>query len=202
MADANGTLSKLRAGFSRQSLKAKVLTGIGGFAAAAISLGASLYHLRNPEQVPVMTAGQAVEAGRWLVTPNSAALATALPDGRPIKAGRRAVVLELVVTNRTERTSNAVAGILKLNNVANAEGPDFYLVRDKERLMDLQPRLPERLQAVWTLPGDGALPKTLELTVAGATFKPRDNLYGAPGWFNPHDVARVSVPLNAAGSPG
>ncbi|OCC04964.1 hypothetical protein BA190_11280 [Labrys sp. WJW] len=195
-------MSKLRAGFSRQSLKTKVLTGIGGFAAAAISLGVSLYQLRNSEQVPDRTAGQTIEAGRWLVTPNAAALAAVLPDGRPIKAGRRAVVLELTLANRTERTSNAVAGILKLTNVAGAEGPDFYLVRDRERLMALQPRLPERLQAVWILPADAALPKTLELTVAGATFKPKDNLYGAPGWFNPHDVARVSVPLDATGSPG
>ncbi|PRH87810.1 hypothetical protein C5L14_07795 [Labrys okinawensis] len=202
MADANETLSKLRAGFSRQSLKAKLLTGIGGFAAAAISLGVSLYQLRNPAPVPNITAGQTIEAGRWLVTPNSAALATALPDGRPVKAGRRAVVLELLLANRTERTSNAVTGILKLTNIAGAEGPDFYLVRDKERLMALQPRLPERLQAVWTLPAEAALPKALELTVAGATFKPKDSLYGAPGWFNPHDVARVSVPLDAAGSPG
>ncbi|MEW9306563.1 hypothetical protein ACETRX_11625 [Labrys portucalensis] len=202
MADANGTLSKLRAGFSRQSLKTKVLTGIGGFAAAAISLGASLYQLRNPDQVPNRAAGQTIEAGRWLVTPNAAAPASVLPDGRPVKAGRRAVVLELTLANRTEGTSNAVTGILKLTNVAGAEGPDFYLVRDRERLMALQPRLPERLQAVWTLPADAALPKTLELTVAGVTFKPKDNLYGAPGWFNPHDVARVSVPLDAAGAPG
>ncbi|WP_448953712.1 hypothetical protein [Labrys neptuniae] len=202
MADANGIGARLREGFSRQSLKAKVLTGIGGAAAAAISLGISLYHLRNPEQVPVKAAGEAIEAGRWLVTPASAAAATTLPDGRPVKPGRRALVLDVTLANRTERTSNAVAGILKLGNLANAEGPDFYLLRDKERLTALQPRLPERLQAVWTVPAEAVLPKTLELTIAGATFKPKDNLYGAPGWFNPHDVARMSIPLASSGSGG
>ncbi len=202
MADANGTLSKLRAGFSRQSLKAKLLTGIGGFAAAAISLGVSVYHLRNPEPIAIKAPGETIEAGRWLVTTGAAAPAGTLPDGRPVKQGRRAVVLDLTLANRSERTTNIVAGLLKLTNVANAEGPDFYLVRDRERLMALQPRLPERLQAVWTLPADTPLPDRLELTVAGATFKPKDNLYGAPGWFNPRDVARVSLPLVPAGNPG
>lgn len=202
MADANGTLSRLRAGFSRQSLKAKLLTGIGGLAAAAISLGFSLYHLRNPELVPSKAAGDAIEAGRWLVTPGPAQAAASLPDGRQVRDGRRAVVLDLTLANRSERTSNAFAGLLKLTNVANAEGPDFYLVRDKDRLYALQPRLQERLQAVWTLPANATLPAALEFTVSGETFKPKDNLYGAPGWFNRHDVARVSVPLAAGGSGG
>ncbi len=52
--------------------------------------------------------------------------------------------------------------------------------------------------AVWELPADAPVPSSLDLSVQGEAFRPRDNLYAAPGWFAKGPVAKVVLPLSVA----
>ncbi|WJH38389.1 hypothetical protein N7E02_07045 (plasmid) [Aliirhizobium terrae] len=56
------------------------------------------------------------------------------------------------------------------------------------------------MTAVWEVPGSLALPDTLRLRLDGAIFKPRDNLYAAPGWFPSGTIAEVALPLKMVAS--
>jgi hypothetical protein len=120
-----------------------------------------------------------------------------MPNGGRVSPGKKAIVVDMALENISAESSNLYGDLVKLANVADASRPQYYLKRDRAILWDLQPRLHEPVQAVWEVPVTLALPKTLELTVEGEFFKPRDNLYAAPGWFPSGPVAQVNLSLDA-----
>ena len=71
-------------------------------------------------------------------------------------------------------------------------------MRDKAMLSALQPGLPERVQVIWRLAPGAKPPERLRLVVNGETFKPRDNLLAAPGWFNRNPIAAATLPVARA----
>lgn len=50
---------------------------------------------------------------------------------------------------------------------------------------------------IWQLPDGAAVPANFHLTVIRKAYKPRDNLYGLPGWFNPTPAGTLTIPVGA-----
>lgn len=186
-----------------QKFRAKVLAGVGGLAAAGLSLGLAIWDKREQPEVPVVVAGQPVEAGRWIVKLVGARMSPETPDGRAVSGGGQALVVDMSLENRTAETSNLYSDVIRLTNAPEGlePRPTFYLARDKEVLRALQPRLAERVSAVWVWPARATAPESLAVTLTGLTFKPRDNLYGAPIWTNAREVATATLPLGTGGRP-
>lgn len=178
-----------------QKLRVRIMAGIGGFLAALLSIGYTVYNIRNDDTVTIVTPGTVIRAGQWHVTVKAGGLAGVMPDGLRLTDGKKALIVDVTLENVTTESSNLYYDTLRLGNVANAPTPRFFLIRDKEVLGDLQPLMPEEIKVVWQLPVDQTLPKALQLLVLGKRFKPKDSLYAAPGWFDPKEIARVYVPL-------
>ena len=181
-----------------QKFRAKVLAGVGGLAAAGLSLGLAIWDKRETPEIPTIELGQPVEAGRWIVRLIGARLSPETPDGRAVRGGGQALVVDMSLENRTAETSNLYSDVIRLKDAPSGlePRPTFYLARDKELLRALQPRLAER---VW--PAGARAPESLAVTLTGLTFKPRDNLYGAPIWTNASEVATATLPLATGGRP-
>ncbi len=180
---------------TNKALYTRIVAGIGGLLAGALSLGLSIYETRTGTEVVQVAPGKPVNAGQWLVTLNSGEIVNETPDGRRLVDGKKALTLDLTLENMTAQSSNLYRDTLKLENVANPPAPQFYLDRDNDLLWDLQPMMPEKVKAVWQLPATQVLPKVLNVVIVGTTYKPKDNLYAAPGWFDPNDAARVGLPI-------
>jgi HAMP domain-containing protein len=175
----------------------RLLAGVGGLAAAAVSFGLAVWDKREAPEIPRVEAGQRVEAGRWIVTLISARAADETPDGRPSRGGRKAVIVDLSLENRTAETSNVYYDVLKIEGLPPGadQKPMLYLARDKELLSGLQPRLAERVSAVWLWPAGVAPPERLGVTIQADRFKPRDNLYAAPLWTNRYAAGAASLKI-------
>jgi hypothetical protein len=176
----------------------RLLAGIGGLVAATISLGYSLFEQRQSGIVPQVEAAIPIEAGRWEVSITAAAIPTVLPNGGRTPPRIEAIAVGMMLENLSAESSNLYGDLIGLVDVPDAPRPQYYLNRDHSILWDLQPRMPERVTAGWEVPASLALSDTLRLCVDGATFKPRDNLYAAPGWFPSGSVAEVALPLKMA----
>ena len=53
---------------ARKRMTTFVVAGVGAGAAAVASFSAALYDAANPNQLPVVAAGESVDTGRWSVT--------------------------------------------------------------------------------------------------------------------------------------
>jgi len=187
----------------RRSLASKLTIGIGGLLALGLTTAQTLREAMPPASLPAAQAGQPIEAGRWQVVIREAGLSAApRPDGYRGRPGTKALSVELDLTNRSSESSNAFARILGFDPpiAGLSPSPTAYLLRDGAILGALQPGLPERIRLVWELPEAAPTPESVRLVVTGETFKPRDNLLAAPGWFNPKAVAAITLPLRSEGS--
>ena len=191
-------MSESLLGKANRAFATKILAEIGGLLAAFLSFTWSIYQSRTDGEVPRVDPGKVIDAGRWNVTVASASLAEHLPDGSHVSPGKKALVVDLTLENRSAESSNIYRDVLKIENIADAAKPQFYLMRDRALLWDVQPMMPEQVKAVWEMPQEQALPPQVKLAVVGALFKPRDNLYAAPGWFPTRPVAIVDLPLSPA----
>ena len=191
-------------GKAHKALATKILVGIGGLLAAFLSFTLSIYQGRAASEISKVPPGEVIDAGRWNVIVAGASVARVLPDGSHVAPGKKALVVELTLENRSGESSNIYGDVLKIERVPDASKPQFYLMRDRELLWDVQPMMPERVKAVWQVPQDQPLPPQVRLAVIGTIFKPRDNLYAAPGWLPTKPVATVELPLasDSEGGPG
>ena len=64
------------------------------------------------------------------------------------------------------------------------------------------PGMTERMAYVWVLPKTARLPEKISVIVNTQIYKQRDNLYGTPGWFNEHELGRLTVPVEAVAAAG
>lgn len=188
--------------FSFSQWQSRVTAGIGGIAAILAGWGIGLFESRVKPPPPTFIAGQPITAGEWALRLDRASLSDRLPDGQMVSSpGRKAIVLYLQATNRTASTSNSIVQAIKLDTPVRGvdERPIPYLQRDHAIMTDLQPALPEDVALVWTYPADGPMPRSLRFAVAASNFKPFDNLYAQPGWFDPHTIGVIDVPLGPLG---
>lgn len=175
-------------------------TGIGGFLAAGLVLGMTIASYRTDKPLPVFTAGAPIEAGEWRVVPLSARIDSATPDGRKLRDGQKALVVEVELTNRTAESSNSFYRLLTPDLPVGKGQPDVFLLRDRERAAELHPDMTERLAIIWTLPQDAAVPPGLKLAVHATDYKRRDSLRGQNGWgYNPHVAGIIDMPVQGGG---
>ncbi|MGO1077452.1 hypothetical protein [Inquilinus sp. CA228] len=173
-------------------------TGVGGFLAAGLVLVMTIASYRTDQPVPKLSPGAPIEAGEWRVVPLSARIATTTPDGRKVRDGRKALVVEMDLTNRTAASSNSFARLLALDPSVGAEDrPTYMLLRDQDLLWELHPDMTERVAAVWTMPQGAALPPVLTFAVHTSDYKRRDNLWGHSGWYNRHVLGTLDLPVQA-----
>ncbi|WP_155888722.1 hypothetical protein [Inquilinus limosus] len=189
---------RLGLGGLRQRTMVRLTTGIGGFLAAGVALVMTIASYGKDEALPSFRAGAPIEAGQWRVVPLSARIDGATPDGRPVRGGGKAVVVEVELTNRTAESSNSFYRLLTLDPPIGEDRPDVFLLRDRDRAAELHPDLTERLAMVWILPREAAVPAVLKLAVHGSTYKRRDNLRGQSGWYNPQVIGTVDLPVQGA----
>jgi hypothetical protein len=172
-------------------------TSIGGLLAAGLALGMTIASYRADQPVPKLSLGTPIEAGEWRVVPLSARIDSATPDGRPTRDGQKALVVEVELTNRTAASSNSFYRLVTLDPPLAEERPDVFLLRDGDRLAELHPDMAERVALVWIMPQDAAVPPVLKLAVHASVYKRRDNLWGHSGWYNPHVLGTVDMPVQA-----
>lgn len=189
------------------SLRARVaasLAGIGSLVAAASVAIYGAYGKLNRASEPVYGADISIQTGQWQVVPRRAWTAsTPKVYGVPLKPGATALVVEADLTNRTAESSADYLGLLRWNApLGSAAGKPMVVgLRDSQQMPYLQPGLPERMAFVWMLPPAAAVPMRTALAVQSKIYKPVDNLYGAPGWFNPANVGRIELPIASGGAP-
>ena len=178
----------------RRRLLALLIAGVGAAAATAISFAMTVYEAANPKPVPVVAAGQPIDTGRWIITIRDARMGSTPPTGIKPFAPKKLLMVEFDLDNRSASTSNVFLRLFTIDPpVANLSPPTFYLARDKWIAGGLQPGMPERMIASWEWPSAVPQPQQLRLQIASQIYKRRDNLYGAPGWFDRDPVAVVAL---------
>lgn len=184
----------------RQRLLIMLVTGIGGMAAAAISFASAVYDAANPVPVPVIGKDQVVDTGRWRVTINGAHMSSLPPTGTKPFEPKRFLLVDLELDNRSVASSNVFMNLITIkDDVAPLQPkPTYYLARDKWIASAFNPNMPEKLVAAWEWPADRPEPQTLSLAIGKQIYKPRDNLYGAPNWFDDGEAAVVELPVTQA----
>jgi len=169
------------------------ITGAGAALAGLVTLSWALYQAANPAKLPQLTAGQPIDTGKWTVVLRHASFHKAAPDGST--TNRLAVDVEL--TNRSATASLNFMNLFALEQPPTGLGdPTFYLWRDKAIASDLQPDMPERVVVIWDWPETAPPPAAVRIDIASQIYKRRDNLYGAPGWFDRPPVAFVELPVS------
>ena len=178
----------------RRRLFAFVVASVGAAAAAAISFAMTVYDAAHPKPVPVAALGQPIDTGRWTITFRDARSGAIPPTGIKPSTPKKLVMVEFDLDNRSASASNVFSRLFTIEPpVANLAPPAFYLVRDKSVAGGLQPDMPERMIAAWEWPPAVPVPQQLRLKVTSQIHKRRDNLYGAPGWFDREPAAFVTL---------
>ena len=178
-------------------VRAWVFAGIGTAAAIAVANVLGAFGARH-EPLPVLAPGNQVETGQWLLKPLKAYAAEGGNlYGVPLKPGAEALVFEVEMTNRTAKSSKDYFDVLQANQatIDPAVKPFIVLTRDSTLSPELHPGMPERMAYIWQLPDGSVPPTSLDRAVIRKTYKPRDNLYGLPGWFNPTPVGTLTMPV-------
>lgn len=190
-------------GFSLTALRQRLFTrlsvGIGGLLALCLATVQTIIAAMPPESLPNVRPGEMIEAGRWQVAVHSAIVSSQVrEDGYRAPPGMKALAVDIDILNRTAESSNVYARIFTIDPPIQGLKPEpiHYLMRDRAILGALHPGLPERVRVIWAVPNAAPIPDKLRLTITAESFKQRDNLLAAPGWFNPKVIAAVSLPLH------
>ncbi|MBZ9906059.1 hypothetical protein LB557_08620 [Mesorhizobium sp. BR115XR7A] len=181
---------------ARSKVQTWITAGAGTIAALFVAglmgaFGALPAH--GPPQLPP---DAVIEAGRWRLQPVRAYVGHARVHGVPLKPGQKALVLEVDMTNRTAQSDKGYFNVFAPDGVILSDPvPMIVLTRDPTMTPELHPGMTERMAYVWPLAGDAAVPASLAFGVTAEIFKPRDNLYGTPGWYNPYRLGTVTLPV-------
>lgn len=184
---------------ARSRLKAWIIAGIGTAAAIGVAGVMGAFGARH-EPLPVLAPASPIETGQWLLRPLKAYVTEEKNVyGVPLKAGGKALVFEVEMTNRTAKSTKDYFDVLQASQAAidPATKPFIALTRDSTMSPELHPGMPERMAYIWQLSDVATPPAKLDLTVIRKTYKERDNLYGLPGWFNPAPLGTLTIPVGA-----
>jgi hypothetical protein len=181
----------------RSKAAAWLTAGLGSFAALALAFAMGAFEAAEKPQLPRITAGQSMEAGKWRIKPLKIWATSQKIYGVRPKEGQKAVVLEVELMNRTiESDSNYFSTFQWPAEIAGkVERPMIYLTRDETLAPGLQPGMPEKMAYVWLMPDDVATGNEVELAIEAWGFKYRNNLTGTPGWWSKNIVGSLRLPL-------
>eukprot|EP01132_Coremiostelium_polycephalum_P008965 gene8965-10984_t len=175
--------------------RAWITAGLGTFAALAVAVALGVFEAQPQAAISQILPGQSLDAGKWRIKPLKAWVTDQKIHGLVPKADQKALVLEVELTNRTTRSDKSYYSTVHLppGIGAKAEKPMIYLVRDDALMPSLQPGLPEKMAYVWLMPATAIPEGRIDFSIEAEKFKPRDNLYGMPGWFNPYTAAKARL---------
>ena len=180
----------------RRRLIAFLIAGVGSTTATAISFGMTVYDAAHPKPVPIMAPGEPIDTGRWVITLRDARFGTTPPTGFKPSTPKKLLMVEFDLDNRSSSASNVFSRLMTFDPpVAGLPQPTFYLARDKWPAGALQPNMRERLIAAWEWPAAVPEPQQIRIKIGSQLYKRRDNLYGAPGWFDQDPAAIVNLPI-------
>lgn len=183
----------------RSKAAAWLIAGLGSFAALGVAFALGAFEAAGKQELPQISAGQTMEAGKWLIRPLKAWVTDQKIYGTTPKEGQKFLLFEVELTNRTIQSDSGYSNIFQLPSAvgAKAETPMVYLARDESSLPDLQPGMMEKVVYLWRMPAD-AIPKdNVEFAIEAWRFKLRNNLTGTPGWWNKDIAGSVALPLSA-----
>ncbi|MBN9216812.1 MAG: hypothetical protein J0I79_02550 [Mesorhizobium sp.] len=181
---------------ARSKIQTWITAGAGTIAALFVAGVMGAFGALPAHAPPQLPPGAAIDAGRWRVQPVRAYVSHAKVYGVLLKPGQKALVLEADMTNRTAQSDKAYFDVFEPEGLTLADRqPMIALTRDSTLTPELHPGMTERMAYVWALAGDAAVPSSLGFGVTSEIFKPRDNLYGMPGWFNPYRLGTVTLPV-------
>lgn len=167
----------------------RLFATVGLVAAVMLSWWWKVDAARAPDLVAGTSFGQPIDLGRTFFTPEALLLRQSEPPE---------LVLSATIENVTGETQRSFFGMpanppqIILDGAPLAEEPEIILLRDDAPLLQLQPRMPEKIQMVWPLPADWQ-PKPVQIAFEKQTFKLRDNLYGQSSWLGYTPVAQMTV---------
>jgi hypothetical protein len=186
-------------GAMRGKVKTWFTVGAGTVAAVLVAGLLGAFGALPAPETPVLSSEGAIETGQWVVRPLRAYAETERVYQLPVKQDQQALVLEVEMTNRTAESAKDYFTLFKLAPplADQAEKPMIILTRDGSMAPSLHPGMMERMAYVWIFPKAVALPDRIPLVVNTKLYKPQDNLYGTPGWFNERELGRVEIPVEA-----
>lgn len=166
----------------------RLLATLGVTAAVLLGWWWRVEAARTPDQIPLAAFGQPIDMGRSMATPLAL-------DLRRAADGSEQLVLTARLENITGSTQSAFFGTPPLPpelviGTTDLPPPETILMRDGAVLRQLQPRLPEQVELIWTLP-PGVTPNQVEIKFSREIFKFRDNLYGQSSWLGTKPAARL-----------
>ncbi|TKT69695.1 hypothetical protein [Aquamicrobium sp. LC103] len=181
----------------RSRMKTWFTIGAGTIAAILVAGMLGAFGALEEPEIPSFDSGEPIETGQWIVVPLRAFVVTDQRIfGMPVTEGTRALVVEAEMTNRTASSTGDYHSLITLDPAISADKASFVaLTRDPHLTPELHPGMTERIAYIWMVPDTVDLPDRLPLTIRSKIYKPIDNLYGTPGWFNEHVLGRVTVPV-------
>lgn len=179
----------------------RLAAGAGSVVALLLAALLGIFGTRAAPPLAQFDAGDTVEAGRWKLVARHAWVADrhdvriALPQGVSVADGRKALIIEVDLTNRSSTSSGAYTQLFDIGDALPAGDPIVILLRDGvgHRMPILHPGLTDRVAFVWILPASQVLPSRLNVRIMGETYKRIDNLYGVSGWYNPAPVGGLTL---------
>ncbi|TPM28251.1 hypothetical protein [Mesorhizobium sp. B2-3-4] len=181
---------------ARSKIQTWITAGAGTIAALFVAGLMGAFGALPAHAPPQLSPDAAIEAGRWRLQPVRAYVSHARVYGVALKPGQKALVLEVDMTNRTAQSDKGYFNVFTPEGIALPDpSPMIALVRDSTLTPELHPGMTERMAYVWPLAGDAAVPANLAFAVTAEIFKPHDNLYGTPGWYNPYRLGTVTLPV-------
>ncbi|TPK11530.1 hypothetical protein [Mesorhizobium sp. B2-5-7] len=181
---------------ARSKVQTWITAGAGTIAALFVAGLMGAFGALPAHDPPQLPPDAVIEAGRWRLQPVRAYVGHARVHGVPLKPGQKALVLEVDMTNRTAQSDKGYFNVFAPDGVILSDPvPMIVLTRDPTMTPELHPGMTERMAYVWPLAGDAAVPASLAFGVTAEIFKPRDNLYGTPGWYNPYRLGTVTLPV-------
>ena len=188
-------------GIVRGKAKTWLTAGAGTIAAVLIAGLLGAFEVLPQPPVPEFPAGRPIEAGQWKILPLRAYVSEERFHKLPMKEDRKALLLEVELTNRTAESTKDYFNIFGLTGPFADQiifGDPFMLLgRDLTMSPELHPGMPERAIYHWQIPKDAVVPERMTFTVNAQIYKRQDNLYGTPGWFNRHEAGKITLPVEA-----
>lgn len=173
-----------------RNLWLRLIAGAGASAAIMLTWAMKIDDIRDKPQTPVVAAGERIDTGPFALRLFDARLSATTPDGMTPFDGKPVLIVRAEAENLASASRNDFGEMLPK---AGGRRVEFYLSDDRSPLSYLDPRLPQRVEIV--LPLADAAPPEITVPVIGRSYKQRDNLTGASGWFSPRTVAQVKLPV-------
>lgn len=177
----------------RRSIR-RGLAASGLTAAALYTWWQTIEGARTVTVLPEAQVGAPLALGRVKLTPQSLQLRSVTARSGEEE---QVLVLSAEVENVTGETQAAPFGhpprlIRAQAGEVDFGTPELMLLRDREPMPELQPRMPETMEIVWSAP-QGWQPQDVTLTFLRQQFKLKDNLYGRSNWLGYSDAAQMTV---------